>query len=77
MLVVAVSVAVFSTLAGAYVSFFADVSPAACIVLLQATLFVAALCLAPGKGLLRRARPSAPPPDSPPAGSAISEPADS
>jgi len=56
MLAVAVLVAVSSTLAGAYVSFFADASPAACIVLIQSALFIAALCLAPGKGLLRRPR---------------------
>lgn len=56
MLAVATAAAVFSTLAGAYVSFFADASPAACIVLLQAALFVAALCFAPDKGLLRRPR---------------------
>ena len=63
MLLVAVVVAVFSTLSGAYVSFFADASPAATIVLIQAALFVAALCLAPGKGLLRRARAAATPPE--------------
>lgn len=56
MLGVAAASAVFSTLAGTYVSFFADASPAACIVLTQAALFVAALCFAPGHGLLRRAR---------------------
>jgi ABC-type Mn2+/Zn2+ transport system permease subunit len=54
MLLVAVTVAVGSTLAGAYVSFFAGASTAACIVLTQAAMFVAALCFAPGKGLLRR-----------------------
>ena len=54
MLLVAVLVAVGSTLAGAYISFFAGASTAACIVLTQAGIFVAALCLAPGKGLLRR-----------------------
>ena len=59
MLAVSVAVAVCSTLAGAYVSFFADASPAACIVLIQSALFIAALCLAPGKGLLRRPRPAA------------------
>lgn len=56
MLTVSVAVAVGSTLAGAYVSFFADASPAACIVLIQAAVFVAALFLAPGRGLLRRPR---------------------
>ena len=59
MLALAVGVAVFSTLAGAYISFFADASPAACIVLIQSALFIAALCLAPGKGLLRRPRSGA------------------
>lgn len=54
MLTVAVAIAVGSTWLGIYVSFFADASTAACIVLTQATAFVAALCLAPGKGLLRR-----------------------
>jgi ABC-type Mn2+/Zn2+ transport system permease subunit len=59
MLLVAVAAAVSSTWGGAYLSFFADASPAACIVLLGAALFVAALFVAPGKGLLRRARRSA------------------
>lgn len=59
MLAVAVLVAVGSTLLGAYVSFFAAAHTAACIVLVQAAVFVAALCLAPGKGLLRKARPVA------------------
>ncbi len=44
MLVVAVACAIGSTWIGVYVSFFADASTAACIVLTQATLFVAALC---------------------------------
>lgn len=56
MLAVAVLVAVGSTLLGAYVSFFAAAHTAACIVLVQAAAFVGALCLAPGKGLLRRPR---------------------
>jgi manganese/iron transport system permease protein len=54
MLVVAVVVAVASTLVGVYVSFFAAAHTAACIVLAQAMVFVAALLFAPGKGLLRR-----------------------
>ncbi len=54
MLAVAITVAVVSTWAGVYISFFADADTAACIVLFQALLFVAALLLAPGKGLLRR-----------------------
>ncbi len=56
MLALAVTVAVGSTLTGIYVSFFADADSAACIVLVQALAFVAALLLAPGRGLLRRAR---------------------
>jgi ABC-type Mn2+/Zn2+ transport system permease subunit len=57
MLLVAVLVAVCSTLLGAYLSFFADASPAACVVLLQAAAFVAAMLFAPGKGLFRRPGP--------------------
>lgn len=60
MLVWAVAVAVASTLIGVYISFFADADTAACIVLVQACAFVAALCLAPGKGLLRRHHAPAP-----------------
>jgi ABC-type Mn2+/Zn2+ transport system permease subunit len=54
MLALAVAISVGSTWLGTYVSFFADASTAACIVLTQATIFVAVLCVAPGKGLLRR-----------------------
>ncbi len=54
MLVVAVGVAVGSALAGVYISFFLDGSPAACIVLLQTLAFVGALLFAPGRGLLNR-----------------------
>lgn len=53
MLWVAVAVAVGSTFGGIYISFFADASPAACIVLFQAVVFVAAMLFAPGRGLLR------------------------
>jgi ABC-type Mn2+/Zn2+ transport system permease subunit len=56
MLTISIGVSVFSTLAGVYVSFFAAANSAACIVLIQSALFVAALCFAPGKGLLRRPR---------------------
>jgi ABC-type Mn2+/Zn2+ transport system permease subunit len=56
MLLVAVSTAVGSTLTGVYVSFFADASSAACIVLTQALVFVLALLFAPRSGLLRRAQ---------------------
>lgn len=56
MLLVATGVAVFSTLLGAYVSFFAGASTAACIVLAQSMFFAAAFFLAPRHGLLRRLR---------------------
>lgn len=56
MLAISIAVSIFSTLAGIYVSFFAAANSAACIVLIQSALFVAALCFAPGKGLLRRPR---------------------
>lgn len=59
MLAVAVAVAVFSTLAGVYISFFADASTAACIVLTQALVFVLAMLFAPGRGLLLRQRAAA------------------
>ncbi|MCS6242525.1 MAG: metal ABC transporter permease [Opitutus sp.] len=44
MLQVAVLIAVGSSTTGIYISFFADASPAACIVLVQALVFVATLC---------------------------------
>ena len=49
MLGIAVLIAVGSSLTGIYISFFADGSPAACIVLVQALVFVATLF---GRGLL-------------------------
>lgn len=58
MLGVAMAVAVGSTLAGVYISFFADANTAACIVLFQAAAFVLALLFAPGKGLLLRRTPA-------------------
>ena len=54
MLATAMAVAVGSTLGGVYISFFADASSAACIVLVQALVFLAAFLFAPGGGLLRR-----------------------
>jgi len=45
MLVVATAIAVGSSLAGIYISFFADASPAACIVLIQASVFVVTLII--------------------------------
>ncbi|MEQ1862113.1 MAG: metal ABC transporter permease [Chthoniobacteraceae bacterium] len=52
MLALASGSAVFSTLSGAYVSFFTDASPAGCIVLIQTLLFAIALVFAPKRGLL-------------------------
>lgn len=54
MLVIAVATAVGSALLGIYVSFFLDGAPAACIVLIQAALFVVTLLFAPRCGLLRK-----------------------
>lgn len=45
MLLIATVIAVGSSLTGIYISFFADASPAACIVLIQATVFVATLII--------------------------------
>ncbi len=59
MLLVAVLVAVGSALTGVYISYFIDGAPAACIVLVQALAFLAALLLAPRRGLLRRRAPDA------------------
>jgi len=52
MLWIASGSAVFSSLAGVYVSFFLNASTGACIVLMQALLFVITLFLAPKHGLL-------------------------
>lgn len=54
MLAVSAALAVASTWLGVIVSFHADASTAACIVLAQAAAFVAALLFAPGTGWLRR-----------------------
>ena len=54
MLLVAVLVAVGSALLGVYLSYFLDGAPAACIVLVQALVFVFVLLFAPRHGLLRR-----------------------
>lgn len=55
MLLKAILVSVLSALGGIYASFFLNGSPAACIVVAQALVFVAALLLAPRRGLLRKA----------------------
>lgn len=56
MLAIAASTAVFSSFVGVYVSFFTDASPGACIVLLQALIFLLALFFAPKHGLLAARR---------------------
>ncbi len=54
MLWIAVASAVFSSLAGIYISFFLDASTAACMVLVQALIFLVVLISAPKYGLLAR-----------------------
>ncbi len=56
MLVIAVASATGSSLVGVYVSFFLNASTGACIVLLQAAIFLAALFWAPKHGLLAARR---------------------
>jgi ABC-type Mn2+/Zn2+ transport system permease subunit len=58
MMAIATASATFSSFVGVYVSFFVDASTGACIVLLQAFIFVLALVFAPKHGLLagRRTR---------------------
>jgi ABC-type Mn2+/Zn2+ transport system permease subunit len=56
MLVIAVTTAVSSSFVGVYVSFFLNASTGACIVLLQALVFLAALVWAPKHGLLAARR---------------------
>jgi len=59
MLGIATGAAVFSSLTGIYVSFFLNASTGACIVLVQALLFVVTMAFAPKHGLLLRRRPAA------------------
>ncbi|PAW62427.1 MAG: hypothetical protein B9S34_15640 [Opitutia bacterium Tous-C1TDCM] len=59
MLAIAVASAVGSSLGGVYVSFFLNASTGACIVLLQAAVFLAALIWAPKHGLLASRRRTA------------------
>lgn len=54
MLLIAVSSAVGSTVAGIFISYHIDGSTGACIVLVQALLFVASLLFAPKYGIIRR-----------------------
>ena len=56
MLGIATGAAVVSALSGVYVSFFLNASTGACIVLVQAMLFVLALIFAPKHGLLQLRR---------------------
>ncbi|MGE0225317.1 MAG: metal ABC transporter permease [Acetobacteraceae bacterium] len=56
MLLVATVVSVFSAVAGTLVSFHMDAATSACIVLIQASIFVAVLFLAPKRGLLAARR---------------------
>ena len=56
MLGIATTAAVGSSLTGVYVSFFLNASTAACIVLVQALLFVATVFFAPKHGLLQLRR---------------------
>ena len=60
MLWIATASAVFSSLAGIYVSFFLNASTAACMVLVQTLIFLAALTFAPKHGLLARPRVTEP-----------------
>ena len=52
MLWIATTTAVFSSLAGVYLSFFLNASTAACIVLMQAIVFLFTLAFAPKHGLI-------------------------
>ncbi len=54
MLVVAVAAAVSSTWVGIFISYHIDGSPGACIVLVQALLFLGSLLFAPKYGIIRR-----------------------
>jgi manganese/iron transport system permease protein len=56
MLVIAATTAIGSSFLGVYVSFFLNASTGACIVLLQAAVFLVALCFAPKHGLFAARR---------------------
>lgn len=56
MLVIAAASAIGSSFFGVYISFFLDASTGACIVLLQAAIFLVALVFAPKHGLLAAKR---------------------
>jgi ABC-type Mn2+/Zn2+ transport system permease subunit len=63
MLAVAAATAVGSSVTGVYVSFFLDASTGACIVLVQAAVFLLALGFAPKHGLITLRKQAAPRPD--------------
>jgi ABC-type Mn2+/Zn2+ transport system permease subunit len=58
MLVIAAGTAVGSTVIGVYSSYFINGSTGACIVLVQAVIFLGAMIFAPKHGLWKRARGS-------------------
>ncbi len=60
MLLIAVAVAVGSSVVGTIVSFHLDGATGPCIVLIQMAVFVLAFLFAPNRGLLRRASPQIP-----------------
>jgi manganese/iron transport system permease protein len=61
MLPIAVGVALFSAAVGTIASFHLDGATGACIVLVQATIFVLAFLFAPKRGLISLRRPISPP----------------
>jgi ABC-type Mn2+/Zn2+ transport system permease subunit len=56
MLMIATGTAIFSALSGVYLSFFINAATGACIVLIQAAIFLLALVFAPKHGLLAARR---------------------
>jgi ABC-type Mn2+/Zn2+ transport system permease subunit len=62
MLIIATATAVGSSVTGVYVSFFLNASTAACIVLVQAAVFLLALGFAPKHGLMLLRKQAAPQP---------------
>ena len=52
----AVASGIFSSLLGAYLSYWSDASPAGCIVVVQTLLFIVVMVFAPKHGLLKRWR---------------------
>ncbi len=54
MLAIAASSAIFSSVGGVYISYFANASTGACIVLLQSAIFLAAFLFAPKHGVIAR-----------------------